>query len=394
MREAVIVAGARTAVGKARRGSTSYVRAEEMGAAVVRDVLRRAGGRLRPQDVDDVIIGCAIPEASQGLNMARLIALRAGLPDSVPAVIVNRFCSSGLQAIAMAAERILAGGADVIIAGGAETMSLVPITGFHVSPNPYLMENCPEPFLNMGLTAERVAEQYGVTREAQDEFALRSHRRAAAATQAGKFRDEIVPLEVETVRPAPGGGQQRSTALFDHDEHLRADTTLDGLARLKPVFKQGGTVTAGNSSPLSDGAAAVLVMEGATARALDLAPLLRFVSFGVAGVAPELMGIGPIQAVPKALRRAGLDLADIDLIELNEAFAAQALAVIQALGMDLERVNVNGGAIALGHPLGCTGAKLTVQLMNELRRSGVRYGMVTMCVGGGQGAAGVFERLG
>ena len=392
-REAVIVAGARTAVGKSRRGAARNWRAEEMGAAVIRDLLGRVEGRLRPEDVDDVVIGCAIPEASQGLNMARVIALRAGLPESVPAVTVNRFCSSGLQAIAMAAERILAGGAETVIAGGAETMSLVPITGFRVSPNPALMDSVPTMFMNMGLTAERVAEEFGVTRQAQDEFALMSHQRAAAATREGKFKTEVVPLEIEEVAPGPDGTQTRTRAVFDVDEHLRADTTLEGLAKLKPVFKQGGTVTAGNSSPLSDAAAAVILMEREKAESLGLTPVLRFVSFGVAGVRPEVMGIGPVAAVPKALARARLSLDDVDLVELNEAFAAQALAGIRTLGMDPERVNVNGGAIALGHPLRCTGAKLTVTLMNEMRRRGSRYGMVTMCIGGGQGAAGIFERL-
>jgi acetyl-CoA acyltransferase len=392
-REAVIVAGARTAVGKAKRGTTKNLRPDEMGAAVVREVMHRTEGKLNPEEIDDVVIGCAIPESSQGMNLARIIALRAGLPDSVPAVTVNRFCSSGLQSIAMAAESIIAGRAESVIAGGAETMSLVPITGFQMSPNPYLMDHLPGVYMGMGLTAERVAEKYGVTRQAQDEFAAQSHRRAGAAVAAGKFKPEIVPLEFEEVSPGPNGTQRRATVVFDTDEHLRPDTTVDGLARLKPVFKEGGTVTAGNSSPLSDGAAAILLMERGKAEALGLTPLLRFVSFGVAGVPPEIMGVGPIRAVPKALARAGLALADIDLVELNEAFAAQAVAVIRALGLDSERVNVNGGAIALGHPLGCTGAKLTVQLMNEMRRRGSRYGMVTMCIGGGQGAAGIFERL-
>lgn len=393
MREAVIVAGTRTAVGKARRGTTRHVRPDDMGAAVVRELMRCVEGRLAPADIDDVVIGCAIPESSQGLNLARLIALRAGLPESVPGVTVNRFCSSGLQTIAMAAESIIAGTNDAIIAGGAETMSLVPITGFQLSPNQYLIDNIPGVYMGMGLTAERVAEQYEVTRQAQDEFALRSHQRAAAAARAGKFRNEIVPLEFEEVTPGPNGTQQRSKTTFDTDEHLRADTTLEALAKLKPVFKEGGTVTAGNSSPLSDGAAGVIMMERQKAERLGLTPILRFVSFAAAGVPPDLMGIGPVKAVPKALKRAGLSLSDIDLIELNEAFASQAVAVIHTLGADIERVNVNGGAIALGHPLGCTGAKLTVQLMNEMQRRSSRYGMVTMCVGGGQGAAGIFERL-
>ncbi len=392
-REAVIVAGARTAVGKAKRGTTRHVRPDEMGAAVVRVLMRRVEGKLTAGDIDDVIMGCAIPESSQGLNMARIIALRAGLPDSVPGVTVNRFCSSGLQTIAMAAESVIAGTNDTIIAGGAETMSLVPITGFQLSPNQYLMDNLPGVYMGMGLTAERVAEQYEVTREMQDGFALRSHQRAAAATREGKFKGEIVPLEIEEVTPGPNGTQQRAKIIFDTDEHLRVDTTLEGLAKLKPVFKEGGTVTAGNSSPLSDGAAAVIMMERAKAERFGLKPILRFVSFAAAGVPPDIMGIGPVKAVPKALERVGLSLSDIDLIELNEAFASQAIAVIRMLGMDAERVNVNGGAIALGHPLGCTGAKLTVQLMNEMQRRSSRYGMVTMCVGGGQGAAGIFERL-
>lgn len=393
MREAVIVAGARTAVGKAKRGTTRNLRPDEMGAAVVKELMRRVEGKLKPEDIDDVIIGCAIPESSQGLNMARIIALRAGLPDSIPGVTVNRFCSSGLQTIASAAESIIAGTNDVVIAGGAETMSLVPITGNQLSPNGYLMDNLPGVYMGMGLTAERVAELYGVTRQMQDEFSLRSHQRAATATQAGKFKDEIVPLEIEDVTPASNGTQHRTKIIFNTDEHLRADTTLEGLAKLKPVFKEGGTVTAGNSSPLSDAAAAVIIMERAKAESLGLTPILRFVAFAAMGVPPDVMGIGPIKAVPKALARAGLALSDIDLIELNEAFAAQALAVVNFLSMDIERVNVNGGAIALGHPLGCTGSKLTVQLMNEMRRRQSRYGMVTMCIGGGQGAAGIFERL-
>ncbi len=392
-REAVIVAGARTAVGKAKRGATRHMRPDEMGAAVVRELMRRVEGKLSAEEIDDVIIGCAIPESSQGLNLARIIALRAGLPDSVPGVTVNRFCSSGLQTIAMAAQGILAGTCDTVIAGGAETMSLVPITGFQLSPNQYLMDNLPGVYMGMGLTAERVAEQYEVTRQTQDEFALRSHQRTAAATRAGKFKDEIVPLEIEEITPGPNGTQHRTQIVFDADEHLRADATLEGLAKLKPVFKEGGTVTAGNSSPLSDGAAAIIMMEQEKAERLGLTPILRFVSFAAVGVPPDLMGIGPVKAVPKALARANLSLAHMDLIELNEAFAAQAVAVMRALDVDPDRVNVNGGAIALGHPLGCTGAKLTVQLMNEMQRRGSRYGMVTMCIGGGQGAAGIFERL-
>ena len=390
-REAVIVAGSRTAVGKSKRGTTRNWRSDDMAAAVIQDILRKAPS-LNPAEIDDVIIGCAMPEGAQGLNFARSIALRAGLPVEVSGQTVNRFCSSGLQTIAMAAERIIANGADVIIAGGAETMSLVPMTGFRVNPNPYMVENMPEVYMGMGLTAECVAEEYEVTRQAQDEFAARSHQKAAAAYERGAFKDEIVPLEIEEIVAGPNG-PQRTTMMFDRDEHLRPDTTVEGLSRLKPVFKQGGTVTAGNASPLSDGAAAVIVMERSRAEALGLTPLLRFVGFAVAGVRPEVMGVGPIAAVPKLLRRTGMSLADIDLIELNEAFASQALAVIRALGLDESRVNVNGGAIALGHPLGCTGAKLTVQIMHEMPRRDAQFGMVTMCIGGGMGAAGLFERL-
>lgn len=393
MREAVIVAGVRTAVGKSRKGSTQNERADEMMAAVIQDLLRQAGDRLDPALIDDLIIGCAMPEGSQGLNFARTIGLRAGLPEDVPAQTVNRFCSSGVQTIANAAERIIANGADVIIAGGAESMSLVPMSGFRISPNPYLAENNPDVYMNMGLTAEHVAEEYGVTREMQDQFALRSHQRAAAATDAGFFRDEIVPITIRECVIGPGGMPVEQDVVFDTDEHLRRDTSLDGLAKLNPVFRMGGTVTAGNSSPLSDGAAGVLMMERQMAERLGFTPRLRFISYGVAGVPPRIMGIGPVRAIPKALARAGLTLDDIDLIELNEAFAAQAVAVINTLGLDEDKVNVNGGAIALGHPLGCTGSKLTVQLMNEMARRHARYGIVTMCVGGGQGAAAVFENL-
>ncbi len=390
-REAVIVAGSRTAVGKSKRGTTRNWRSDDMAAAVIADLMQRAEG-LDPAEIDDVIIGCAMPEGAQGLNFARSIALRAGLPVETPGMTVNRFCSSGLQTIAMAAERIIANGADVIIAGGAETMSLVPMTGFRINPNPYMVENMPEVYMGMGLTAENVADEWEVTRQVQDEFALRSHQKAMAAMSAGKFKDEIVPIEIEEVSAGPDG-PVRSTVVFDTDEHVRPDTSLEGLAKLKPVFKQGGTVTAGNSSPLSDGAAAVIVMERKKAEALGLTPILKFVSFNVAGVRPEVMGVGPIAAVPRVLQRTGMSLADIDLIELNEAFAAQSVAVIRELGLDEERTNVNGGAIALGHPLGCTGAKLTVQIMNEMRRRDAQFGMVTMCIGGGMGAAGIFERL-
>jgi len=393
MREAVIVAASRTAVGKSKKGGARYQRSDEMAAAVIRELLRQTEDMLVPEDIDDVIVGCAMPEGSQGMNTARVIALRAGLPVDVPAQTVNRFCSSGLQTIATAAERIIAGGAETIIAGGVETMSLVPMTGFRMSPNPFMSAEQPEIYMNMGLTAERVAENFGVSRQSQDEFAFRSHQRAAAATAAGKFKEEIVPVVFEEVSVGTNGNQKRREIAFEVDEHLREDTTVEGLSKLRPVFKDGGTVTAGNASPLSDGAAGVIVMERETAEKKGCTPLMRFLGFGVAGVAPEIMGIGPVKAVPKALDRSGVLLGDIDLIELNEAFAAQALAVIGELELSEEKVNVNGGAIALGHPLGCTGAKLTVQLMHELRRRELRYGMVTMCIGGGQGAAGIFERL-
>ncbi len=392
-REAVIVAATRTAVGKAKRGSTQNARADELAAAVIRELMRQVEGKLAPDQIDDVIIGCAMPEGSQGLNTARVIALRAGLPADVPAQTVNRFCASGLQTIASAAERIIAGGADAIIAGGAESMSLVPMTGFRMSPNPYMAEHQPEVYMSMGLTAERVAQEWQVSREDQDRFAYESHQKAAAAQDAGKFKEEIVPVQIEEVVIGEDGKPQPVTYLLDADEHLRRDTTLEALAKLKPAFMQGGTVTAGNSSPLSDGAAGVIVMERGMAERLGLQPLARFVGFAVSGVRPEVMGVGPIKAVPKVLARTGLLLDQIDLIELNEAFAAQALAVIRTLEMDMARVNVNGGAIALGHPLGCTGSKLTVQVIHELRRRKARYGMVTMCVGGGQGAAGIFENL-
>jgi acetyl-CoA acyltransferase len=362
-----------------------------MMAAVIEDLMKRTEG-LDPAEIDDVIIGCAMPEGSQGLNTARVIALRAGLPVDVPAMTVNRFCSSGLQTIAMAAERIIANGADTIIAGGAETMSLVPMTGFRINPNPYMSENAPEVYMGMGLTAENVADEFEISRQAQDEFALRSHQRATKAQAAGLFEDEIVPIEIEEVTAGPVG-PQRETILFDRDEHIRPDTTLEALAKLRPVFKQGGSVTAGNSSPLSDGAAGVIIMERGRAEALGLTPILRFVGFNVGGVRPEVMGIGPVVAVPRVLQRTGMRVDDIDIIELNEAFAAQSVAVIRELGFDEEKTNVNGGAIALGHPLGCTGAKLTVQIMHEMVRRDLQTGMVTMCIGGGMGAAAIFERL-
>lgn len=387
MNEAVIVAGLRTAVGKAPKGSLRTTRPDDLAAEVIRAVLARIP-QIAPDQIDDVILGCAMPEAESGTNVARIAALRAGLPDSVPAVTVNRFCSSGSQTIAQASERIMAGMADQILAGGTESMSLVRGSN-RFRPNPTLIEERPEVYLSMGLTAENVARKYGISREDADAFALRSHQRALAAQQAGKFADDgIVPIEVEIVE---ADGTKKFT--FDTDEGPRADTTAEALAKLKPVFHAKGAVTAGNSSQTSDGAAAVMVMSRKRAEELGLQPLARFVSYAVGGVPPEIMGMGPVVAVPKALRLAGLKLEDIDVIELNEAFACQALAVMRELDMDPERVNVNGGAVALGHPLGASGAKLTVQLLGEMRRRGSRYGMVTMCVGGGQGAATIFERM-
>lgn len=389
MKEAVIVSAVRTAVGRAKRGTLAHVRPDEMAAAVIREVLRRAEP-VEPGMVEDVIMGCAFPEGEQGLNVARVALLRAGLPHSVPGTTINRFCSSGLQAIAFAAERIMAGFGTCIIAGGVESMSMVPMTGNKFTPNPHLAENYPEVYVSMGQTAENVARRYGITREDQDAFGYRSHMRAIAALDAGKFRDEIVPLEVEKV-VLEDGKPVTHRVIFDTDEGPRRDTSLEAMAKLKPAFVKDGTVTAGNSSQMSDGAAAVLVMERGKAESLGLKPLARFVGFAVGGVPPEIMGIGPTVAVPKVLELTGLSLSDIGLIELNEAFAAQSIAVIRQLGLDEEITNVNGGAIALGHPLGCTGAKLTVQILNEMRRRNVQFGLVTMCIGGGMGAAGIFE---
>ncbi len=393
MREAVIVAGSRTAVGKAVRGSTRNARSDEMMATVIKDLMDKSDGKLDPAEIDDVIVGCAMPEGSQGLNFARVIALRAGLPVDVPGQTVNRFCSSGLQTIAMAANSIMVGQADVVLAGGAESMSSVPMSGHKISPNQYMAEHDPNVYMSMGLTAERVASEFGVSREDQDAFAAASHAKATAAVDSGRFSEEIVPFEWEETVIGEDGMPATITKVLTQDEHLRRDTTVDVLAGLKPVFKQDGSVTAGNSSPLSDGAAGVIIMSREKAEALGLTPLARFVGFAVAGVRPEIMGVGPIKAVPKVLERTGLTLDDIDLIELNEAFASQSLAVIRELEFDMEKVNVNGGAIALGHPLGCTGAKLTVQLINEMKRRDSKYGMVTMCIGGGMGAAGIFENL-
>ena len=391
MTSAVIVSAARTAIGKAPRGTLRTTRPEEMAAATVRAVMERAPA-VDAADIDDVILGCAMPEAEQGMNVARIASLRAGLPVEVPAQTVNRFCSSGLQTIALAAQQIMSGMGEAVIAGGVETMSQVPMSSNKFMANPTLAKEHPGVYIGMGQTAENLARQYEVTREEQDAFALRSHQRAAAAQDAGKFDDEIVPLEVE-ITLGEGSSVQTYRTTFDRDEGVRRDSSAEALARLRPVFHAQGTVTAGNSSQTSDGAAAVLVMSEEKAEQLGLQPIARFRSFAVGGVAPELMGIGPVTAVPKALKLAGVNLDEIDLVELNEAFAVQALAVIRELGLDEETVNVNGGAIALGHPLGCTGAKLTVQMLHELVRQDKRLGLVTMCIGGGMGAAGVLERL-
>jgi acetyl-CoA acyltransferase len=393
MKEAVIVSAARTAVGKAGRGSLTDERPEDMGAAVVAEVLQRTPG-MPADEVDDVIMGCALPEGPQGLNMARICALRAGLPDCVPAMTINRFCSSGLQAVALAAQQIMAGMGACIIAGGVESMSMVPMSGIRLAPNPWMAEHYPEIFVSMGQTAENVARRWKISREDQDAFAWHSHMRAIAAQDAGRFAEEIVPLQVEqVVLDSESGRAVTRSRRFDTDEGPRRDTTLEALAALKPAFAPKGTVTAGNSSQISDGAAAVLVMERGKAETLGLRPLFRFCGFAVAGVPPEIMGAGPIAAIPKVLQMVNLSLADIGLIELNEAFASQALAVIRELGLNEEITNVNGGAIALGHPLGCTGAKLTVQIINEMKRRDVRFGLVSMCIGGGMGAAGILERL-
>ena len=391
MPEAVIVSATRTAVGRAKKGTLANTRPEDMGAVAVAEAIRRAGG-LDPAEIDDVVMGCAMPEGEQGLNMGRVIALRAGLPDTVTAQTVNRFCSSGLQTIALGAQQIMSGMGDVVVAGGTESMSAVPMTGFQFRPNPWMVDNRPEIYIGMGLTAENVAQKYGIDRDAADAFSAGSHDKALAAIRDGKFSDEIVPLELEHV-VRDNGDRASRTITFDTDEGPRPGSTPAVLSKLRPVFHVRGTVTAGNSSQTSDGAAAVVLTSGDKAEALGLQPMARFVSFAVGGVAPEIMGIGPVVAIPKALKRAGLTLDDIELVELNEAFAAQALAVIQEAGLDPDKVNVNGGAVALGHPLGCTGAKLTTQLLYEMQRRGNRYGMVTMCIGGGMGAAGIFENL-
>ncbi len=420
MREVVIVSSVRTPVGRAVKGTLRATRPDELGAIAIRGALDRVP-QLDPKEIEDVILGCAMPEAEQGNNVARIASLRAGVPIEASAMTINRFCSSGLQAIAMAAERIMAGGAEVIVAGGTESMSMVPMGGNKISPNPWLVEHYPDSLISMGLTAERLATRFNITREAADYFSLRSHQKALAAIAAGKFDEETVPVPVSftvgnghgntnahvagdahvgtgaLARPvrasSPHATLQRQDLIFKTDEGPRADTSIEALTSLKPAFHVKGTVTAGNASQMSDGAAAAVVMSAERAHALGIKPLARYVSFATAGYKPEEMGLGPVFAIPKALKLAGLKLSDIDVIELNEAFAAQALAVIQEGHLDIERVNVNGGAVALGHPLGCTGAKLTATIIREMKRRNLRYGMVTMCVGGGMGAAGIFENL-
>ncbi|MBV5339252.1 MAG: thiolase family protein [Deltaproteobacteria bacterium] len=390
MRNAYILAAYRTPGCRAKKGKLKDVRPDDLAAAAIKGLLEKTG--IDPHDVEDVIIGCAFPEAEQGMNFARIAAMKAGVPVEVPAQTVNRFCSSGLQTIASAAERIMAGFADCIIAGGAESMTMIPMGGGKYSANPSLMANWPEAFASMGITAELVADKYGITREEQDAFAAASHTKAAAAIAAGKFKDEIIPVEIETCILV-NNKMKRSTQLVDTDDGVRSDTTAAGLAKLKPAFKATGTVTAGNSSQMTDGAAAVLVVSEEYLNKIGKKALARFVAFAVKGVPPELMGIGPIAAIPAALKLAGLTLEDIGLIELNEAFAAQSLACVKELGLDPSKVNVNGGAIALGHPLGCTGAKLTANILHEMQRTDTRYGIVSMCIGGGMGAAGIFEKV-
>ena len=392
MKDAVIVSAVRTPVGKAKRGGLATVRPDEMAATAIQAVLKQTPS-LDPAQIEDVVIGCAFPEGEQGLNMARMIALRAGLPDSVPAETINRYCASGVQSITHVAYAIQAGQIEAGIAGGAESMTMIPMTGFKFSPNPYFAQDLPHYYTSMGLTAENVAIKYGISREDQDEFSLKSHQKAAQAVNSGLFDPELVSVNVEVTEMNGHESPVKKIFTVNRDEGPRADTNMDALAKLKPAFKEGGVVTAGNSSQMSDGAAAVMVMSAEKANEQGLKPLARFVSFAVGGVPPEFMGIGPIVAIPKALKLAGLTLNDIDLIELNEAFAAQSLAVLRTLEMDETKVNVNGGAIALGHPLGCTGSKLTTQLIYEMDRRKSKYGMVTMCIGGGMGAAAIFENL-
>lgn len=392
MKEAVIVSAVRTAIGKAPKGFLRNTRPDDLGATAIKEAVRRVEG-LEGTMVDDVIMGCAFPEAEQGMNVARTAAIEAGLPVEVSAMTVNRYCSSGLQTIALAADRIRTGGADVIVAGGLETMSMIPMGGNVIRPNPAIVENYPDYYLNMGLTAEAVANKYEISREEQDAFSLRSHLKAAAAIKEGRFKDEIVPQTVYVDEVDENGRARRKEVVFDQDEGVRFDATIEGLQKLRPVFHVKGSVTAGSSSQMSDGAAATVVMSADKAAEMGITPMARFVSFATAGCLPEEMGIGPVYAIPKALKLAGLTLEDIDVIELNEAFAAQGLSVMKVLEMNPAKVNVNGGAIALGHPLGCTGAKLTATILQEMKRRDARYGMVTMCVGGGMGAAGIFELI-
>lgn len=391
MKEVVIASSVRTAVGKAPKGTLRVTRPDDLAAVVIKGVLDRVP-QVDKREIEDVIIGCATPEAEQGMNVARIASLRAGLPVEVSAMTINRFCSSGLQAIAIAAEGIMAGRGDIMIAGGAESMSMIPMGGHKVSANPCLVNTYPDAYLSMGLTAERLAKRFGISREQADEFSLNSHKKAIAAIQSGKFEDEIVPVPVSFTTPN-GSKPKRMDIVFKVDEGPRADTSQEALAGLRPAFHAKGTVTAGNSSQTSDGAAAAVVMSADKAKELGIKPLARFVGFATAGYKPEEMGLGPVYAIPKVLKRAGLKLEDIEVIELNEAFAAQALSVIKDGGLDLNRINPNGGAVALGHPLGCTGAKLTATLLRELKRRNARYGMVTMCIGGGMGAAGIFENI-
>ncbi len=391
MKEIVIASSVRTAVGKSGKGTLRATRPDDLAAVAIKGALDRVP-QVDKNEIEDVIIGCATPEAEQGMNVARIASLRAGLPVEVSAVTINRFCSSGLQAIAMAAEGIIAGRADVMVAGGTESMSMIPMGGHKVSANPWLVGNYPDAYLSMGLTAERLAKRFGITREQADEFSFNSHKKAIAAIQAGKFEDEIVPVPVSFTTPN-GSKPKRMEIVFKVDEGPRADTSMEALASLRPAFHAKGTVTAGNSSQTSDGAAAAVVMSADKAKQLGIKPLVRFVSFATAGYKPEEMGLGPVYAIPKALKQAGLKLEDIDVIELNEAFAAQALSVIKEGGLDPAKVNPNGGAVALGHPLGCTGAKLTATIIREMKRRNARYGLVTMCIGGGMGAAGIFENI-
>jgi len=392
MKEAVVVSAVRTAVGKAPRGILKDTRPDDIAAIVIKEAVSRVPG-LKMEEVDDVVLGCAFPESDQGLNLGRVVAMRAGFPDTVPGQTVNRFCSSGLQAIATAAYEIMVGATEVMVAGGVEFMSQVPIMGLTPSPNPYLVEHNPQVYTSMGLTAENVAEKFGVSREDQDRFALLSHQKAAKAIKEGKFKEELIPILAKVKEVKEDGTVVVKEVVFDTDEGVRYDVSLEGMAGLRPVFKAKGTVTAGNSSQTSDGAAALVLMSRERAEKMGVKPMAAFRSFAVAGVPPEVMGIGPAYAVPKALKRAGLTIDQIGLVELNEAFASQALYVIRHLGLNLDIVNVNGGAIAVGHPLGCTGAKLTTMLLYEMKRRNVRYGLVTMCIGGGMGAAGVFEKI-